>query len=274
MYACVDVGGTKTLIAVFTENGELKEQLKFATPTEYDAFMLEMASNVAKLSTKEFKAVGLAIPGRVGRPEGVGLAFGNLAWTNVPIGHDTEKIFHAPVVVENDANLAGLSEARLLGDKYRKVLYVTISTGIGGGFVVAGKLDPDFLDAEVGHILLEHSGKLQRWQEFASGRAIVGKFGKKASEISDDDHDTWYAIARNISIGLIDLIATLTPDAIVIGGGVGTHYEKYIDRVNEQLEIYDNPMITIPPILKAQRAEEAVIYGCYELVKDHFGKNR
>lgn len=270
MYAAIDVGGTKTLIAVFGENGEIKEQARFETPKDYDAFVNELAANVDKMSTKNFKAGCIAIPGMVDRKHGTGLAFGNLPWTNVPVQADIEKILHAPVVVENDANLAALSEAREVR-QYSKVLYVTISTGIGSGFVIDGNLSPYFEDAEVGHLLLEHEGKLQRWQEFASGRAIVERFGKRASEIPQDDSDAWYVIARNIAVGLIDLIATLTPNAIVLGGGVGSHYEKFIDRLNEQLKIYDNPLVTIPPILKAKRTEEAVIYGCYEHAKDHFG---
>jgi len=270
MYAAIDVGGTKTLIAVFSENGEIKEQSRFETPKDYEAFIAELAGNVAKLSTSNFKAGCVAIPGMVDRKHGVGLAFGNLPWTNVSIQADAEKILHAPVLVENDANLAALSEAREV-KRYSKVLYVTVSTGIGSGFIIDGNLSPYFQDAEVGHLLLEHGGKLQRWQEFASGKAIVKRFGKKASEIPQDDNDTWYAIARNIAVGLIDLIATLTPDAIVLGGGVGSHYDKFIDRLNEQLKIYDNPLVTIPPILKAKRTEEAVIYGCYEHTKDHFG---
>lgn len=274
MYAVIDVGGTKTLLGVFTEKGVLKEQFKFPTPPDYDSFVTELANNVAKLSTTEFKAVGVAIPGKVERTQGVGIAFGNLDWINIPIQADVEKIYKAPAVIENDANLAALSEAREIRDQYKKVLYITISTGIGSGFVIDGDLSPHFLDAEVGHILLEHDGKLQRWQEFASGKAIVKKLGKKASEIPAEDNEAWYRIARNIAIGLIDLIATLTPDAIVIGGGVGSHYDKFIGRLTEQLKIYDNPLVTIPPILKAKRTEEAVIYGCYEIAKDTFGHNR
>jgi glucokinase len=274
MYAVIDIGGTKTLLGVFTEDGMLKEQLKFPTSPDYEAFADELASNVAKLSTHDFKAVGVAIPGKVDRTHGVGIAFGNLDWADVPIQKDVEKIYKAPAVIENDANLAALSEAREILKEYSRVLYITVSTGIGSGYVVDGTLAPQFLDAEVGHLLLEHDGKLQRWQEFASGKAIVKKFGKKASEIPAEDSDAWYIIARNIAIGLIDLIATLTPDAIVIGGGVGSHYDKFIGRLTEQLKIYDNPMVTIPPVLKAKRTEEAVIYGCYEIVKDTFGRNR
>jgi predicted NBD/HSP70 family sugar kinase len=107
MYAAVDVGGTKTLVAVFSQDGEIIEKIKFPTPPDYDDFIEQLAENVANLSTKEFQAVGLALPARIDRKHGAGLAFGNLPWENVPARKDTERIFHAPVTIENDAKLAG-----------------------------------------------------------------------------------------------------------------------------------------------------------------------
>lgn len=274
MYAAIDVGGTKTLIAVFTESGELKEQIKFPTPKDYGDFIKELSLTVAKLATQDFKAVCAAIPGRLNREEGVAYALGNLDWTNITVGPDIEKIVHAPVILENDAKLAALSEAILVKDTYKKALYVTISTGIGAGFVVNGKLDPNLLDMEAGQMLLEHNGELRDWEDFGSGRAFSKKFNKRVSEVEPGDNEAWYWLARNIAVGLIDLMATLTPDVVILGGGAGAHLEKYQDRLDNQLKIYENPMFKIPPVIKAQRAEEAVIYGCFELAKDTFGKHR
>jgi len=171
------------------------------------------------------------------------------------------------MLLENDANLAGLSEAHLIQEEFRKVLYVTISTGIGGIYVIDGVMDPATLDAEVGSMLLEHDGRLERWEHFASGKAIFAKYGQRASDI--DDPQAWYAIAHNIAIGLIDLIAAYTPEVVVIGGGVGTNLPKFKERLEEDLRIYDNPLITLPVIRQAKRPEEAVVYGCYDLIHAH-----
>ncbi len=262
----VDIGGTKTLLAVFGDDGVVAEQIKFPTPKDYELFLKGLESNVANLSTKDFQRACVAVPAKLDRERGIAVAFGNLAWQNVPIQADIEKVTNCPVIIENDAKLAGLSEATLVKDEFKKVLYVTISTGIGGGLIIDGRLDPNFADIEVGQILLEHQGKLRDWEDFASGKAIQKKFGKRVSEIDDDD-TAWYSIARNIAIGLIDLMATLTPEVIILGGGVGAHLEKFQARLVEQLKIYENPMFTIPPIRQAARSEEAVIYGCYELIK-------
>lgn len=271
MYVGVDIGGTKTLVGAFTNDGELREQYRFPTPPDYAAFLAEVAQVVDKISTKEFDAGCVALPGRVDRNEGIGIAFGNLPWKHVPIQADLERIFHCPILVENDANLAGLSEAICLKDQYSRVLYVTVSTGIGTGIIANGKIDPDFADSEGGHITLEHDGKLQQWEGFASGRAIVTRFGKRAQDITDIA--AWKTIARNLAVGLIDLIAVVQPQVIVMGGGVDSYFERFKKYLENDLQHYETPLTPIPPVLKAQRPEEAVIYGCYELARMTYGKH-
>jgi predicted NBD/HSP70 family sugar kinase len=268
MYLGIDVGGTKTLVAALDGHGVIKEEFRFPTPKTYEAFLHQLADNVAKLSTDDFKSCGIGIPGIVDHKRGLGLSFGHLKWRNIPVHADVERIAKCPVVVENDAKLAGLSEAMLVKE-YRRVLYITVSTGIGGGYIVEQRIDPELSSNEPGHILLEHHGKYQRWEDFASGSSIVRQFGKPLSDINDQR--TLRIIARNIAIGLIDLIAILTPDLVVIGGSVGTHFPKYGDYLLEYLEKYDNPMITLPPVQSAQRPEKAVIYGCYDQARQTFG---
>jgi predicted NBD/HSP70 family sugar kinase len=270
MYGAVDIGGTKTLVAVFNKAGEVVERKKFPTSQDYQVFVKDLEAAVEKMSTKDFQRAVVAIPGTPNRKQGVGLIFGNLPWTDVPIEEDAERIFNSPVQIENDAKLAALSEAGLVKDEFRKVLYVTISTGIGGGLVIDGKIDPDFQDIELGFMTLEHSGRFEQWEKFASGSAITKKFGKHASDITDPK--AWYIIARNIAVGLNALIATLDPEVIILGGSIGNHLEKFQDRLIEQLKIYEHPMTPAPPIRKAKRAEEAVIYGCYELAKTHHAR--
>lgn len=270
MYGAVDIGGTKTLVAVFDNAGKIVEQIKFPTPKEYPDFIKELAATVAKLSTKDLRRVVVAIPGTPDRKRGIGIVFGNLPWTSVPIEEDVEKIFSCPAQIENDTKLAALSEAIHLKDEFNRILYLTVSTGISGGLVVNGKLDRALQDIEPGKMTLEHEGRFEQWEDFASGRAIYAKYQKKASEI--DDPQVWYVIARNLAVGMNTLIATLDPEVIVLGGGVGSHLEKFQDRLVEQLKIYENPMTPVPPIRKAVNAEQAVIYGCYELAKAHHGK--
>lgn len=267
MYLGVDIGGTKTLVAVLNQSGEIVESVKFPTPKKYSNFILELAHTVHHLKHKDFKAAGVAAPGRIDRQHGIVIDFGNLNWKNIPIQAECEKILKCPVVIENDANLAGLSEALLHKDK-KTVLYITVSTGIGTAVVYDGRLDPALLNTEGGHILLPFKGKLTKWETFASGRAIYNHFGKKAADIHDEAD--WKHIVRNLSLGIFEHIAIIEPDLIIIGGSIGTYFDRYGDLLQAELGKREVPVITIPPVVQAQRPEEAVIYGCYDLVKQTF----
>lgn len=271
MYLGIDIGGTKTLIALLNNQGVITESLKFPTPKVYPEFLKQIAVNVANLSTNNFVAAGVAAPGRIDREEGIAKDFGNLPWHDVPLRRDLHKLFKCPVALENDANLAGLSEAMLIPE-YTCVLYVTISTGIGTGIITNRTIDPEFADSEGGHIILEHKNKLQSWESFASGQAIVKRFGKRASEINDQK--TWKIITHDIALGLYDLIAFIQPDAVVLGGGVLTSFEKFDDLLLKELQHYQTPLTPIPPILRAKRPDEAVVYGCYDFAKATYGKAR
>lgn len=269
MYAGVDVGGTKTLVATLNDEGVITEQVRFPTPNSYEEFKKKLADIVANISTKDFHATGVGIPGKINREHGIGLDFGHLKWHNVPIQSDCEKIFRCPVVIENDANLAGLSEAMLV-PQYKRVLYITVSTGIGTGVIEDRAIARALADSEGGHILLEHHGKLVTWESFASGNALVKKYGKRAEELDEGD-TAWSHIARNLSRGIVELIAVIQPDVIIFGGSVGRYFERFQAPLHRYLKQYEMPLVTIPPLREAARPEEAVIYGCYDLAKERYG---
>ena len=268
MYLAVDIGGTKTLVASLTNEGVITERLRFETPPNFNDFINLLAKNVEKLTTDNFLACGVGVPGRLNRDKGIGIAMGNLPWKNVPVKERIQKIVHCPVIVDNDANLAGLSEAMLVKHTYDRVLYVTISTGIGTGIIVDQAIDAAFADSEGGQMLLEHNDKLQQWEDFASGSAIVRRYGKRAHDITDAP--TWKHIAHDLAVGLIDLIAVIQPQIIIIGGSVGTYLERFKEPLVEALKDYATPLVPIPPIAKAKRPEDAVLYGCYDLAKSMY----
>lgn len=267
MYVGIDVGGTKTLVAVLDDRGVILESRKFPTPKKYANWLLELRHAQAHLEHQDLKSGGVAIPGRVDRHHGRGISFGNLSWQNVPVQADCEKVFNCPIVVENDANLAALSEA-MVHKKYNKVLYITISTGIGTGFIADQHIVPSMADSEGGHIMLPYKDKLAEWEDFASGRAIFEQYKMKAVDINDEK--TWRAISRNLALGFFEHIALLQPDVIIIGGSVGTHFKKYKTYLEEELHKFEVPIVPIPPIVQAKRPEEAVVYGCYDLAKATF----
>lgn len=267
MIAAVDIGGTKTLVAVFGNDGKIVEQIKFPTPKNYTEFKQKLAETVADLSTKKFSNGVVGIRGLVDRKRGLALYDDTLGWGEVGIRDDCSKTFGCDFMLENDSKLAGLSEARLLIDEFAKVLYITISTGIGTAFVVNGRLDQYTINSEVGKSLYVHEGQLQQWEQFASGSAIVAKYRKKASQINDPD--IWEEIANNIAVGLVNAVAAFTPQVVVFGGGVGAYFAKFSKPLKKAFLDIKPPEISLPVLRVAQRPEEAVIYGCYELAKQH-----
>lgn len=269
MYLAIDIGGTKTLLAVFSEDGKIVDQKKVATNTSYDLFKDELKQILLdNFGSYEFSNCCVAVPGTIDFATGTALAFGNEPWRNVPIKADIQQLLtDVLVLIHNDAKLAALSETTLLQNKYKKVLYLTISTGIGGGVITNGTIDPDFENLEPGQMLIEYHDQIQPWEDFASGRALKTRYGKLASEI--EDRATWQNYAKDLTAGFENLLATVRPDAVIIGGGVGAHFEKFKGFLEEELAQINNPLVPLPPLLKAQRPEEAVIYGCYEFIKQN-----
>lgn len=269
MYLAIDIGGSKTLLAVFSETGELVKKHKFPTDSDYARFLGHLEDVIStEFADYAFRSCCCAPPGLIDPKRGIVKHFGNLKWANLPLKEDVKRLLGGTAVfMQNDAKLAGLSEALLLHKKYNKVLYLTIGTGIGDGIIIDGKIDPELSDSEAGQMVIEHDGELVRWEDIASGRAIVKRFGKKAADI--DDPGVWKEYVKALAKGLDPLFAVIQPDVLIIGGGVGTHYEKFGKLLEQELTKYENDMVKIPPILKAKRPEEAVIYGCYDYIKQN-----
>jgi fructokinase len=270
MFLAIDVGGTKTLSAIFDEDGKIVTQKKIATAQDYG----EWLENLKEVIQTDFKDHDItyaccAIPGSVDREQGLGIRFGNLNWQNVPIQKDLSRLIgDRPALVEHDAAVGGLSEAVLLKGKYRRVLYVAPGTGIGVAFIIDGKIDPDLADNESGHMVIkEQDGKYLTWENLASGHALKEHYGKMASEI--EDPAIWESFSRDFAWGLQGVLAVTLPEIVIIGAGVGAHLQKFIGPLEYELKKLENKMVRIPPVAQAKRAEGAVIYGCYEFIKQH-----
>jgi predicted NBD/HSP70 family sugar kinase len=272
MYLGVDVGGSKTLYALFTEDGQISSQHKIHTNQDYSLFLKDFQNVIStQFRDHQISHCCIAIPGSIDRANGIGLSFGNLKWKNVPIKNDISKILgNAPVFVEHDAALGGLSEAIDLKDSYRKVLYVTLGTGVGSAIVIDGKLNPDFSGNEAGQMVIEHDGQIRIWEDFASGRQLYEDHGKMASQIYENE--IWQDFASKIALGLSPSLAILQPEVVVIGGGVGTYLERYDEPLRYELTKFENDLVKVPPIVKAKRPEEAVIYGCYDYIRQQISQ--
>lgn len=269
MYLGVDIGGTKTLVGVLDDNGVIVNEHKFDTPKDYPDFLSQIKVDLKSFGDQEYNAAVIAVPATtIDREQGIASNFGNLPWPKVNIADDVAVLCGCPVVIENDAKLAGLSEAKLLDGKYNRVLYITWSTGIGFAFINNLEIDINAGDNGGRSIMLEHGGKIVDWESFASGKSIYARFGKMAREINDEK--TWRIIVKDFNRVLVELIAIFQPEIVIIGGGVGEYFEKYEKVLNEELKKYELPMLKMPVIEGAKRPDQAVIYGCYDYARKKF----
>lgn len=268
MYAGIDIGGTKTLVAKLSDKGKIIDSRHFPSNHDYRQFLEDLSENLRKLELdSEDLRCCAGIPGLLDRDKGTVHALGNLPWQDKPIRGDISKLLGgAPVTIENDSRLAGLSEARLIMDKYDDILFVTVSTGIGGAFIQNGRIVTALQDTEMGKMPLLHDGEYIQWEEFAGGRSVVKRFNRKADEITDPE--VWRSIGENIAYGLGAICSVIQPEVVILGGSVGAHADKFSGTIIEFLSEHLHPVVRRPAaIVAAKRPAEAVIYGCYDLAK-------
>ncbi|MFH1474696.1 MAG: ROK family protein, partial [Chloroflexota bacterium] len=170
LLAAVDVGATKTLVAVApaTAGGEIREPVarwrirRLATDRDPDRHVVAVAAAIADLvAGVPVRAAGVAAPGPLDPACGVILHSPNLGWREHPFGPALAARLGVPVAVEDDANAGALGEARLgAGAGHDSVLYLTLSTGVGAGIVVGGHLVRGAHQAagEIGHLVVDPAG--------------------------------------------------------------------------------------------------------------------
>jgi predicted NBD/HSP70 family sugar kinase len=261
MLVAVDTGGTKTLIAGFQPDGSVVAEHKFPTPHDTTDYITTLKKELAILAKgHKIDGIVIALPGII--KDGVAIWCNNLGWKNFNVAAALKGVLGGvPIYVENDANLAGLAEARQLPTTPDLCLYVTVSTGIGSGIIANGIIQPALRKSEIGRSLVEYAGHVREWETFASGSAIVRVYKKYARDIKSKR--TWNSIADRISRGFLATIPVLQPDVIIIGGSIGTYYEQYSDELIKLLKTHLPEHIPVPEIRQAAHPEYAVVYGCF-----------
>lgn len=266
MLITVDTGGTKTLVAGFDEDGQIVASTKFPTPKNQTEYLEAVYAGVTKVAGQNrIDALVLALPGVI--EDGVAIWCNNLKWRNFPAQEKLEGLFPGiPVLVQNDANLAALGETRMRDPMPHSSLYVTFSTGVGTGVVTNGRLNPGFLQSEGGHAVIKHNGEFKYWEHIASGKRLYEAYGKYARDIDDDE--IWRDVADRMSRGLLVLIPFMQPDTVIIGGSMGTYFERYGHHLKSILGEKLLSDLPLPHIVAATHPEEAVVYGCYYYALD------
>jgi fructokinase len=233
LFGGIEGGGTKFVCAVGTGPDDLRAETRFptTTPTETLGKAIEFFKKFDGLS-----AIGVACFGPLD-PHPASPTYGQIlptpkpGWTYADIVGALRSAFDLPIVFDTDVNGAALAEARWgAAQGCNPVLYLTIGTGIGGGALVNGKLLHGILHPEMGHLPLPRDPQLDPFpgvcpfhgdcfEGLAAGPALEKRWGQKAESLPLD-HPAWDLEAHYIALALASYIYTLSPQKIVIGGGV------------------------------------------------------
>ncbi len=227
----LEAGGTKMVLAVGSEQGEVFEKKTF--PTDIPEHTIPEIIHYFK--EKNIEALGIGTFGPVDVREdsptyGRILDTPKLSWKQYDLRKNLQEQLQVPVKVDTDVNAACLGEmtfgdAKGLSD----VIYITIGTGIGVGAAVEGRLLHGMLHPEAGHILIRkapkdsYGGKCPYHKTclegLASGPAIEERYGKKPWELSKNA-EVWELEADYIAQAMVNYILTLSPERIILGGGI------------------------------------------------------
>jgi predicted NBD/HSP70 family sugar kinase len=258
MILAIDTGGTKTLFAEI-ENGQIIHELRTHTPHTPSEYVEMLRKNLSTGFNGSYTKIILDLPSDI--EDGVVKATKNLFSTDFNVVEALREITDVPVEVFNDAKLAALGATTGQG----REMYLTLSTGIGAGFTIDGKLSQDLNSLEVGHMIVDG----QEWEAIASGRYFVEKYGRLGSEVDSGD-PAWQEYAENVARGLLDVIPILRPDRIVFGGAMSLNFEKFAEPLRKILEQSFGGRFSVPELVKSQDPERAVILGAIKYAEQSF----
>lgn len=315
----VDLGGTKIATALATAQGEILARGRRPTPAQAgpDAVIKSICATIDKilaaknLEPSQLLGIGIAAAGIIDSDKGKVISSPNLpGWHEVPLGDAVEQRFGIPVYLGNDATLAALGEWRFgLKKGIANLIYITVSTGIGGGIIAGGKLYTGAcgVAGEIGHMTIDvngpkcNCGNIGCWETLASGTALAREAvkqirgGAKTSIIELVNGDISKIDAKVVSlaakqgdelakelisrlgyyfgIGLVNLVNIFNPELILIGGGVAKMgdllLQPAIKIVKERA--FSTPAATVE-IKPALLGDDSGILGAVAFVLEHSGQ--
>ena len=282
----VDLGGTAIKLGRFLADGTCLDALTVSTPqpSTPDAVVEAIASAVTQLnSAQQCVVLGVGTPGPADATGRVAKVAINLAgWHDVPLAERLEAKLGLPVILANDANCAGLGEAWLgAGRSFRHSILLTLGTGVGGAIILNEQLFTGHHGAagELGLITLNpegppcNSGNQGSLEQYASIGAIRRQTGKEPAELGQlaklGDREAlafWQVYGKRLGAGLTSLIYVLTPEAVIIGGGVSASAQYFFPALWAEIERRVLPSSRIGlQLLTAQLGNRAGMVGAAKL---------
>lgn len=314
-YLSLDIGGTKTSASVFDANGNIVNNyvLKRKSETfkgeeavyQNTKNVLEEILSELKIKKEDVIAMGVGSPGPLDTKKGIIIHAPLMGWENFPIVERLKEDFELPVYLDNDANLGALAEVRCgEGKGCKNLIYMTVSTGCGGGIIINNDIYRGSHDGagEVGHMSVLPDGidcpcgSKGCFELYASGTAINERMkadmlaGKKSLAFELAGHDPekidgsllLKAASQNdeyaleayrlegyyLGLGIANLFNILDPEAIVLGGGVTKAKDYFHESCIKTLKKRCVHKVNDDMLRYSKLNDLVVLYGAYYLCKD------
>ena len=264
IFGGVEAGGTKFVCLAGTGPDDIRSEIRLPTTTPEETIARVIAFFREQMAEHALAAIGVGSFGPVD-PNPDSPTFGYITttpkpgWQNINLAGALAEALALPVGFDTDVNAAALGEYRWgAAQGLDAFIYLTVGTGVGGGGMIGGRLMHGLTHPEMGHIRLPHDWKADPFpgvcpfhgdclEGLASGPALEKRWGRPA-ETLPAHHPAWELEAEYLALGLVNFICTLSPQRIIMGGGVMSQ-PHLLPRVRERVQALLNHYIQAPAIL-------------------------
>ncbi|USN87891.1 MAG: ROK family protein [Candidatus Nomurabacteria bacterium] len=275
-YLVLDIGGSKTQIAVSENLSDLRDIKSFKTPKNFKKGIQDIIENINSLKPKgKIKGVAIGVRGLLNEDRS-GIENDTILtdWAKKPLTETLEKELKTPVFLENDTALAGLGEAANgAGKGLDIVVYHSISTGIGGVRIEDGEIDTSTFGFDPGQQILDIDRTIlgeditPTLDNLVSGLGVETRLGTKPYDIPQTDM-IWNELAEYLAHGLRNTILYWSPDVIILGGAMILGEPKIqLDAIRKYTVDVLEGFVPSPFITTSSLGDQAGLHGGMVLLK-------
>lgn len=271
MYLLFDIGGTNIRIGISADGRTLLQTKIIPTPEHFDQGIQALKQVGEEFANgQQFDGAAGGIAGALDKDKTGLIKSAHVpGWAGNPLKTELEKIFGCQVKLENDTAIEGLGEANFGVGKDKEIIaYITIGTGVGGVRIVSGQIDKNALGFEPGHQIIFPDGNpcqcggKGHLETYVGGSYLEKIYGQKAEFITDPE--IWDQVAKNLAIGLTNVVVHWSPNIIILGGSVSQSIPL------ESLQTHLKKLVTvfpeIPELAKSTLGNNAGLFGALHLM--------
>ena len=282
----IDIGGTTISLGCFNAEGNCLESISLATPEPAtpQAIVNSITKPIQRFCQKyNCRAIGVGMPGPTDETNRIARVGINLPdWQDIPLAQWLEEKTYLPVTLANDANCAAVGEAWLGAARdLKNFILLTLGTGVGGAIFIDGKLFTGSYGAagELGLVTLYpegypcnsgNQGSLEQYASIRGIRRLTGKapleLGQLAAQRDPDALAFWQAYGKTLGAGIASLVYVLTPEAVILGGGISASAEYFFPATLAEIQRRVHPSSRVGlKLLKAELGNSAGMIGAAKL---------